>query len=640
VFVKSFSSEYSLLPALGPGLILAASAPLSRAAYQVAIAVFYTAPAFLALGALARRIARPAGASMKRGAALALATAFALAASPGAMTLVTLGMPDIGALALVVAGLFLSERLARLLALPPGREDWVEAQAIQTGLKLAACLFAMFLFRRWYPFSALGLLAASAIEIALLAVRRGRGFRWRRAVAAGSAGGLMLLALVMPVMIDWLPDWRGHDYPAIYAAYDYDLAELTRRIGDFFGFAIPMAALASAALLAMRRCNHRLLRLTLISSAIAFAAMLHVQSPGPHHLNLLVPALTAPIGAAALVALERRRSAALAALIALLALALSRPPARSRVSRVPRSRPCRARTLPNSRACAAGSTHTPRLSDAIACSPRTRPSAASWPINSGSSIPCAPTFSAAQRSDVILPSVDGRDGPPGAAMKGCALLLVGDPVATSLPREFQLSVAIPAAEVLAGEGIGSHFRPTGEVFQLIGGVRLVAFERAAPLTDEDIAALRARWRVASRGRAVFLIDPRQHLFEGLEEPRPSGLGALIKLRLIRREARLFHAKVRPRTRRREGPGDDALQAVRVPRIGQRLVRLDRLDLAVDGAPVGAKIEFVADERLEIVLHQPLLDQMGLRERAPDLFRRMRHLPFNSDGKRFACSFAH
>jgi hypothetical protein len=43
---------------------------------------------------------------------------------------------------------------------------------------------------------------------------------------------------------------------------------------------------------------------------------------------------------------------------------------------------------------------------------------------------------------------------------------------------------------------------------------------------------------------------------------------------------------------------------------------------------------VAHDRCEVVLHQPLLDQVWLRERAPDLFRRKRDLPFDNDGKRF------
>ena len=51
---------------------------------------------------------------------------------------------------------------------------------------------------------------------------------------------------------------------------------------------------------------------------------------------------------------------------------------------------------------------------------------------------------------------------------------------------------------------------------------------------------------------------------------------------------------------------------------------------VDNAPVGAKIEAVADDRLEVVLHEPLLDQVRLRKRAPDLFRRIGDFALDDD----------
>src|SRR6185437_17107743 len=84
----------------------------------------------------------------------------------------------------------------------------------------------------------------------------------------------------------------------------------------------------------------------------------------------------------------------------------------------------------------------------------------------------------------------------------------------------------------------------------------------------------------------------------------------------------------------------ALEAKGRPGVGQRLVRLDGELLAVDGAPVGAKTERMVHDRLEVVLHQPLLDQVWLRERAPDLLRRKSQLPFDNDGARFGRRFAH
>src|SRR5262252_4731280 len=115
---------------------------------------------------------------------------------------------------------------------------------------------------------------------------------------------------------------------------------------------------------------------------------------------------------------------------------------------------------------------------------------------------------------------------------------------------------------------------------------------------------------------------RQKLFQLCKELLPSGVGAAIGLPLIRPEARLLHVQMRPRTRWRERKGHHASQIVgrivvrKVPGVGQRLVRLDGKDLAVQrAAPVSAKIEGMADDGLEIVLHEPLLDQVRLRERA-------------------------
>src|SRR5216683_2002283 len=136
------------------------------------------------------------------------------------------------------------------------------------------------------------------------------------------------------------------------------------------------------------------------------------------------------------------------------------------------------------------------------------------------------------------------------------------------------------------------------------------------------------------------VYPRQDLLQGPKELRPPGLGTLVGLLLIRPEARLLHAQVGPRARRGESPGDDTLETIGRPRVRQRFVRLDCQDLTVDSAPVCAKIETVVHDRLEVVLHQPLLDQVWLGERAPDLFRRIRYFAFDNDGERFGRSIAH
>src|SRR5262249_1543296 len=136
------------------------------------------------------------------------------------------------------------------------------------------------------------------------------------------------------------------------------------------------------------------------------------------------------------------------------------------------------------------------------------------------------------------------------------------------------------------------------------------------------------------------VYPRQDLLQVCKESLPPVFSALVGLLLIRPEARLLHAQVGPRARRGESPGEDTLETIGRPRVRQRFVRLDCQDLTVDRAPVCAKIEAVVDDRPEVVLHEPLLDQVWLRERAPDLFRRMSDLTFDNDGESFGRRFVH
>jgi hypothetical protein len=94
-----------------------------------------------------------------------------------------------------------------------------------------------------------------------------------------------------------------------------------------------------------------------------------------------------------------------------------------------------------------------------------------------------------------------------------------------------------------------------------------------------------------------------------KELLPAALGALVGLLLIRPEARLFHPEISHRAGRGKGPLDDTLEAIGRPRVRQRIVWFDCQDLTVDSAPVRTKFEKVAYNGLEVVLHQPLLDQV-------------------------------
>jgi hypothetical protein len=506
LFAVSSKDEYSLLPALGPGLVLEATSPLSRGCYQAAIVAFYAAPAYVALGVLARDIARRVGPKRSKAAgpwaALAIATCAAFAAYPTGMAVAARGMPDIGGLVLVVASLRLCDRLARLLALPRGHEAKVGRLVRRVSLALALCLYGMFLFRRWYLFAAAGVVFMLALEVAILAVAKRAEFRWRETTNAAALGALTLFALAAPVLIDWLPNPGRHDYVAIYVAYQKDLSSLIAEVFDWYGAALLIAAAGCTVFLSLRSTDGRLLRMTCGASLMASLLFLHVQSPATHHAYLLTPAFASTIAAAILVLFERKKLGALVVLAALAGFTLTpavsgwappglaptagQPPApRSDLAELARLRAWyEVNATPSHRVCVMASSYT--INDGLVRDLwQIHPTG--WPI----------ITDPAQKRDLAMLHVDTRDGPPRQNLEECAAVLVGDPIQTHLNPVYQQTAILPAREMLAGVGIGANYRRTGEVFNLEKGVKLVAFDRMRPLTDADIAELDARWRDAS-----------------------------------------------------------------------------------------------------------------------------------------------
>ncbi len=51
-----------------------------------------------------------------------------------------------------------------------------------------------------------------------------------------------------------------------------------------------------------------------------------------------------------------------------------------------------------------------------------------------------------------MPDVDTVDGPPGAGLKDCAVIIVGDPVQTHLDPAYQQTVIVPSARDAHGPG--------------------------------------------------------------------------------------------------------------------------------------------------------------------------------------------
>jgi len=494
-FANTMKADYSWLPGLAPGLALALGAPLSRAVYQAALMAFYAAPALVALGWLARELSFRAGAdrSARRSvAALAVAIAIVAVTYPTGLAVTARGMPDIGGLALYVLALALADRLARSLSLVRAVK-----QVPRLAVALALTLFALFLFRRWYAFAAVGIVVTLAGEVAVLAWRQGRAFAWGATVQGAALAALVGLALVSPVLVDWLPDPAAHDYSQIYAAYRKPVAVFVSLVGDWWGFAILALSLAAAALLALRSAEARLLRLTWGGAIIGAALFLRVQTPYVHHVFLIAPAVTASIAAAELLAPVWLRALAFVALAAatLTPLGALAPKGtfpsygqphqpRADLAELARMKDwIDAHATPQTKVCGLGSSYTfsGQLMDEL------------WQLKADRS---PFHLNPNERTSVQMSDVDTVQGPPIPELKDCAFMLVGDPVQTHLIPSYQQTVVVPSQEMLSGQGVGAHYRRSGEVFSLENGVSAVAFERTSPLSDDDMAALAARWRAA------------------------------------------------------------------------------------------------------------------------------------------------
>ena len=295
----SLKNDYAWVAAVLPGLALSAGAPLSRAVYEGVVIAAYATPAVLALGWLAREIATRAGLRADGPFLFAFVLLCVVAAYPTGLAVAARGMPDIGGLALYVLALRLADCFASALSVPDRHEALVRAPTRKLALALVACVFALFLFRRWYAFAAVGIGVMLALEIAFIALRKPAAFRWRAASETAGLAVLTLLGLASPVLADWLGNLGAHDYGAVYAAYRKSPEVFASLVGDWFGFGIlALAALGAVGLLLGSEYG-RLLRLTIGAAVVASLLFLRVQTPYVHHLYLIVPAVTACLARAA-----------------------------------------------------------------------------------------------------------------------------------------------------------------------------------------------------------------------------------------------------------------------------------------------------------------------------------------------------
>jgi hypothetical protein len=342
-----------------------------------------------------------------------------------------------------------------------------------------------------------GIVATLALEVGSLALSRGKNFAWKAAIHACALATLALLALLSPVIVDWLGDPKARDYSAIYAGYRKPADIFLGLVGDCWGFAILLLVALGAVFLLLRSRENRLMRLTFGAAVIAAVLFLRVQTPYVHHLFLIAPAAIAAITAPMLLLPTFFRATTLLALFAVTLTPLGslapkgvfptygQPHApREDLGELRRMKDwVDSHASPRSKVCGLGSSYTfsGQLIDEL------------WQLKADRS----PLYlKPNERLSVTMSDVDTVEGAPVSRLKDCAFILVGDPVQTHLIPAYQQTVILPAKEMLSGEGIGTHYRGAGEVFHLEKGVSAVVFERVSPLSDDDMAALAERWRAA------------------------------------------------------------------------------------------------------------------------------------------------
>ena len=310
---------------------------------------------------------------------------------------------------------------------------------------------------------------------------------------------LTCLALFSPILADWLPNLHAHAYVDAYAPYRKPPVVDAMRALEWVGLAPFALALAELRWLARTSFNRRLLTLIARLGADRRGA---VPQRGNRRRRIITtssfrrwplwrrrPSFWRSRGA-------RRLGIAMMGCWGFLALAPELVDAKlpfifaQAAPHAPRSDLAELKRLrtfvvaqnrPGSIVCGLGSSYTfsnQMLSELWQLAPEQPP---------------LPPLGAPPRLFVQMSDVDTVEGAPNAAMKDCGTMIVGTPIQTHLVPDDQMTVILPAREMLTAQGIGAHFERTGETFHFENGVDGVVFARTSPLTDDDMKALEARW---------------------------------------------------------------------------------------------------------------------------------------------------
>ncbi|MCW2274523.1 hypothetical protein GJ654_15040 [Rhodoblastus acidophilus] len=463
-----------------------------RLVYVTAVAALYLTPAAMIAAHIARRSSAPGWWT----AALAL---FAALFSPLFWNPTIRGYLDM--IGLIPFG------AATWIVL---RSRFLTRASVYEALGFGLAIWLTFVFRRWYAFSLIALIAASlAVAVALLAANRPFSLAAARRTAliyvlAGVACLSPALAFQAPLLLQILDT----NYALAFSAYQASAADQLRSYYANFGaFMLAFAAVGLGYDLWRRRFESLFCAAVAVLTGVLFA---RVQAPSPQHFLpvafLLFPAYFSGLSLASsrLVLISRPLICGLIALN-FLTVYLKEWPAPANFLRAP---------FPEARFLPLRINHfdeVQRLLRDLKALPRD----GKITVFASSLLLSESLFYALDeeiRPRLLWPGhVDLRDRFHWEVLRG-DYFVVGAPTPTDLPRSSQRVITYPAEEIANGTGIGAGLERIVGPYTLGNEALAYVYKRNAPIAADAVAGLAERlyahypeWRRDDQGDVGLLL---------------------------------------------------------------------------------------------------------------------------------------
>lgn len=504
---SSITSNYTAIPAVPLALMSLLRDSVSRAAYDQHIALIYIFPAYFATAHLARSIAiekfTPTGSKSIPTPLIALSILLAFPLFLGTALLL---IPDIGGVTLVVISMFAASGMLNAMGADSAsitRNKGRSSDLVAYALILGSSLALMFVFRRWYAFSAAGVAFALGIRIVALAIQRPQS--WHRIAYQAALSTCVAAAAAFSILIwplaSWANDPGSHNYATLYSSYDFPLSHTGAKFLNYFGLLGILASLFGVLLLLRKKPRSETLNVVLLSSLCAVVMFLLIQTPGKHHFYLTMPLMA--VGLTGVLWTLRANgnrllSAALIAAFIGIGIWLPRPADIPLFASYADWKPLRtpnASVLTEIGHWLSTPENAKRRYCVIASSTNFNQEIVRnlWQIE--------PSFDRNTLGSQLirLGQVDSAHGAPSRALLNCDIALTATPFQFHLTEQEQHSLKSIQEDLLGRRGIGLSFETVpGKTWQLTDGTQVTAHRRTREISEAEYQELLERYEAGKR----------------------------------------------------------------------------------------------------------------------------------------------